>query len=129
MSTGESLSVGAVGGGPGTDRRWVAAVMELMRNVKELRASVDSPLAVNVVFQIPGPNLAPEFEGLRSGTFSRKERKLMVQVALDREAPQCPDQEVRSLLKRAVMLAEDFAQKEAIIEGQLTGLRDLAERV
>ena len=129
MARSEPLSIGAVGGGPGTDRRWVAAVMALMRSVADLRASVDSPLAVNVVFHIPGPNLIPDFDGIRSGLFSRKDRKLMMQVALKPEAPAATDQVVRSLLKEAVLLAEDFAQQEAMIEGELTGLRELAERV
>lgn len=129
MRVGEVLSVGAIGGGPGTDRRWVTAVMALVRRVKELRAGVDSPLGVNVVFQIPAPNLVPEFEGVRTGLFSRKEQKSMVQVTLDPEATAAPDQEVRSLLLKAVLLAERFAQEEALLEGELTGLRDLVDRV
>lgn len=103
--------------------------MALMRRVKELRSDVSSPLAVNVVFQIPGSNLSPEFEGLRSGLFSRKEQKLMVQVALPPLAPASADEEVRSFLRAAVLLAEDFAQQEALIEGELEELRGLVELV
>lgn len=129
MSGREVLSVGAIGGGPGTDRRWVAAVMALMRAVKEARLLVESPLAVNVVFQIPGPNLTPEFEGLRTGLFSRKESELMVQVALPSEPRESADAEVRCLLRAAVLLAEEFAQQEALVDGELDELRQLVERV
>lgn len=125
----EALSVGAIGGGPGTDRRWVAAVMALMRAVKEARWCVESPLAVNVVYQIPGPNLTPEFEGLRTGLFSRKRRELMVQVALPPEPAESADEEVRCFLRAAVLLAEDFAHQEALVDGELDQLRQLVERV
>lgn len=129
MSGRESLSIGAIGGGPGTDRRWVAAVMALMRAVKEARLLVETPLAVNVVFQIPGPNLTPEFEGMRTGLFSRKQSELMVQVALPPEPQESAGQEVRCLLRAAVLLAEDFAQQEALVDGQLDGLRELLDRL
>jgi hypothetical protein len=129
VSGREALSVGAIGGGPGTDRRWVAAVMALMRAVKEARSLVDSPLAVNVVFQIPGPNLTPEFEGMRTGLFSRKSSELMVQVALPPEPHESADLEVRCLLRSAVVLAEEFAQREALVDGELSELRELVERV
>src|SRR5947208_3659546 len=39
------LAIGAVAGGPGSDRRWTAAVMALGRRVIEMRADVSSPLA------------------------------------------------------------------------------------
>lgn len=103
--------------------------MALGRRVMELRSEVSSPLAVNVVFQLPGQFLAPEFVGVRSGTFSRKERRLMVQVALPPEPSSTPDTDVRAFLRDAVELAEDFARQEAMIEGQLVELRDLVDRL
>lgn len=124
-----ALSIGAVAGGPGTDRRWTTAIMELMRLVAAAREGVESPLAVNVVFHIPGPNFQPEFEGLRSGTLSRRQRKLMVQVALPPEPTQSATNEVRACLQAAIRLAEQYGQDEALIEGQLIELRHLAESI
>ena len=103
--------------------------MALGRRVKKLRSEVSSPLAVNVVFQLPGRFLTPEFVGVRSGTFSRKERLLMVQVAVPAEPTSTPDTDVRILLRDAVELAENFAQQEAMIEGQLVALRELVDRL
>jgi hypothetical protein len=93
--------------------------------VIEVREGVTSPLAVNVVYQIPGQNLEPEFEGVRTGRFSRKEARLLVQVALPREPSSSSSAEVRRLLYDAIAVAEDFAQQEGMIKGQLTELRDL----
>lgn len=129
MTSTEALSIGAMSGGSGANGKWVAAVMALMRLVRELRVGVTSPLGVNVVFQIPGDNLTPEFEGVRSGIFSRKESKLLVQVGLPSEPRGSADQEVRCLLRSAVLLAEDFAQQEALVDGELEELRELLERL
>lgn len=124
-----ALAIGAVAGGPGASRDWTDAVKTLGRRVTELREGVTSPLAVNVVFQIPGRFLEPEFEGVRSGRFSRKEARLLVQVALPPEPSSSASDEVRRLLGLAVVLAEDFAQQEGMIEDQLTQLRDLIARL
>ncbi len=129
MSEANALSVGAVAGGPGTDPRWRDAVMALMRLVRDLREGVESPLAVNVVFHIPGNYFTSEFEGLRTGRFSRKERHLMIQVALPPEPSESADREVRCFLQAAVLMAEDFAQQEALVEGELGELRQLVERL
>jgi hypothetical protein len=103
--------------------------MALGRRVKELRTDMVSPLAVNVVFQVPGRFLTPEFEGIRSGTFSRKERRLMVQVALPLDVSATPDADLRTFVRDAVELAENFAQQEAMIVGRLVDLRDLVARL
>ena len=41
--------------------------------------------AVNVVFHVPGSLGGPDWRGSRDGTFSRKEKMLMVQVAVPEE--------------------------------------------
>jgi hypothetical protein len=103
--------------------------MALSRRVQALRAGVPSPLAVNVVFQIPGKFLTPDFQGVRSGRFSRKERALLVQVALPTEPSSTPDVDLTDYLRTAVAVAEDFAQQEALIDGPLNELRELIERL
>lgn len=129
MTTHPSLAIGAVAGGPGTSRKWTEAVQSLGRRVIAAREGVTSPLAVNVVYQIPGEHLEPEFIGVRSGRFSRKDARLLVQVALPPEPSLEPDQEVRALLRDAIGLAEDFARQEGMIIGGLEELRGLLDRV
>ncbi|HVF75524.1 MAG TPA: hypothetical protein VM938_10790 [Acidimicrobiales bacterium] len=128
----EALSIGAVSGVV-SNKAWTTAIDNAMRRVAEVRDSYSSPFNVNVVFHVPaGRDFTPEFEGIRSGRFSRKERTLMVQVAIPEGAPEGePDQEVRRLLLGAIDLAEDFARMEALIsEGdRLDGLRAIVAAI
>jgi hypothetical protein len=101
--------------------------MGLMQRVVALRDDVESPLAVNVVFHLPGNILTPEFEGLRTGLFNRRE--LMVQIAIPAEPSNSPEDDVRELLWDAVLLAEKFAIAEAVITDELAALRQLAKIV
>jgi hypothetical protein len=94
-----------------------------------IRGDVKSPLSVNVVYQIPGQFLDPEFEGVRTGRFSRKEALLLVQAALPRKVAPDPLSPVRHLLNEAIAAAEEFAQQEGMIDGELTELRKLAEQL
>lgn len=129
VSAQPALAIGAIVGGPGTSREWSEAVRQLGRRVIALRGEVSSPLALNVVYQIPGRFLEPEFEGVRSGRFSRKEALLLVQVALLGDPPSDASAEVHRLLRQALAVAEDFAQQEGMIEGGLTELRALLNRL
>jgi hypothetical protein len=47
-----------------------------------IRAEYDSPLSLQIVFQIPGELIQPDFTGVRTGRFSRRERRLVIQVAV-----------------------------------------------
>jgi len=130
MSGHPALALGVVAGGPGSSKEWMDAVTLLGRRVMELREDVESPLAVNVVFQIPGQFLQPDFEGVRSGRFSRKEARLLVQAAL----PESPDadahREALDLLTEAVTLAEDFAYQEGLSPtAEILPLRRLVARL
>jgi hypothetical protein len=130
MTVHPALAVGVVAGGPGSSVEWTEAVKLLGRRVMELRDGVESVLSVNVVYQIPGQFLQPDFEGTRSGRFSRKEARLLVQVAL----PASPDgdayEEARTRLRQAVSLAEQFAYQEGLIPTEeLLPLRQLVSRL
>ena len=124
-----ALAIGAIAGGPGTSRAWSDAVKALGRRVIDLREGLDSPLAVNVVFQIPGQFLEPDFEGVRTGQFSRKERRLLVQVALPSRPAGDAVEEVRRFLTWAIYAAEEFAQMEGLVAGELSSLRELVDRL
>lgn len=109
MSAHRTLAVGVVAGGPGSSVEWMEAVKLLGRRVVELRDGVESPLSVNVVYQISGQFLQPDFEGARSGRFSRKDGRLLVQVALPAAPVGDAYEEARTWLAQAVSLAEQFA--------------------
>lgn len=124
-----ALSLGAVAGGTTANRAWETAIKKLAKRVVELGEGVSSPLAVNVVYQIPGELVRPDFTGVRSGRFSRKDRRLLVQAALPADPAADADAEVRALLREAVTLAEDYARKEGLIDRELAELQELVNRV
>jgi hypothetical protein len=129
MNSAPALSLGAVVGGTSASRVWEMAVKRLAARVADVRKGVTSPLAVNVVYQIPGEFFSPDFTGVRSGHFSRKSRELIVQVALPPEPVGDPDGEAISLLHEAVNVAERFARLEGLAESGLTELQELLARL
>ncbi len=46
--------------------------------------------SLDLVFHVPGSVLKPEFVGLRTGKFSRKERLLQIQIAVPEELLESP---------------------------------------
>jgi len=101
------LSIGFMVGGPTkANAPWEQALLRLMNEVASVREGVDSPINVNVVFQVPGSILTPDFEGARAGTFSKNDSHLMVQVALPAAIPDDPDAYLRDLIELAVSEVE-----------------------
>jgi hypothetical protein len=129
MNSAPALSLGGVIGGTSASRAWEMAVKRLARRVVDARKGVTSPLAVNVVYQIPGEHVRPDFTGVRSGHFSRKNLQLLVQVALPPEPVGDPDVEVVALLREAVNVAEEFARQEGLAESGLVELQELVGRL
>lgn len=119
------LALGAIAGGTSASRAWEMAVKRLAKRIIEVRTGVTTPLAVNVVYQIPGEHAQPDFVGVRSGRFSRKDLRLLVQVALPPEPTADADAEALDYLNQALALAADFARKEGLINGDLTELQGL----
>jgi hypothetical protein len=95
----------------------------------DIREGVTSPLAVNVVYHIPGEHLTPDFSGVRAGTFSKEHQELLVQVALPREPASDPDTEALALLRDAVRVAEVFARQKRITKNGLVELQEMLERL
>lgn len=125
----EVLSVGSVvGGSTPTNRRWRDAISELTRAVAEARTEIASPLNVNVVFQVPGSVVQPDFEGVRTGRFSKGDRLLLVQVALPDEVPDSPDSYLRGALSNAIDEAEGWARRRSLAP-DLQALRELVARL
>lgn len=123
----ETLSVGSVVGGTGeATRRWRDAIKRLAARVAEHRVGIVSPLNVNVVFQVPGEIIAPDFEGVRAGSFSRRDSLLMVQAAVPRNAED-EDAVLRTLMLDALNAAEAWALRKRLAD-DLGSLRGIAER-
>ena len=123
------LSIGAIVGGPDGSESWLTATRELGRRIEELRAGVVSPLSVNVVYQIPGRYAEPDFVGVRTGRFARKDSALIVQVAVPRGDSSDVNADAFAMLHEAVSEAERFAQKRSIVSGPLVGIRSIVDQI
>ncbi|HEX5468917.1 MAG TPA: hypothetical protein VFW80_07705 [Gaiellaceae bacterium] len=120
------LSVGLVVGGlTPANHLWEEAVKRLGKQIAKRRAGLKTPLNVNVVFHIPGDVLTLDYDGERTGSFSKRDGTLMVQVAIPDEPPKDVDAEVRRRLLAAMDEAERWATKSGIADN-LNSLKDFA---
>lgn len=121
----DAISISTVIGGRTADgSRWFDAIRELRREVIAAREGVVSPINIDVEFHIPGPILAPEFEGVRTGSFRRRDSLLKVQAALPPRAPQEPRSALLEMLSAGIDAAEKWAAQRRQ-ETDLTALRRL----
>lgn len=98
------LSLGSViGGRTFANRGWSEAIRELTRQIARHRDGVESDISVNIEFHVPGNLLRPEFEGVRTGAFRKKDSLIKVQVALPEQTPA----DTRSVLIREILAALD----------------------
>jgi hypothetical protein len=123
----EGISLGMISGGPSeAAESWVRAWQIATRTIEAARGDIVSPLALNVVFHVPGQFLTPEFTGLRTGRFSKKDLTLMVQVAMpDVPAPPNAVPLLYDLVADAIDLAEEFALRRKAISTPLNELREI----
>jgi hypothetical protein len=75
------------------------------------------PFSLNVVFHVPGSIVGgPDYVGMRTAKFSRKQKMLMIQVAVPKEMVDSPD--VRAFLfssvREAVFTAAPFLRKKGV---------------
>jgi hypothetical protein len=125
----EVLSIGSiVGGATPENRAWRDAIKELTARVVATRSRVEAPLNVNIVFHVPGNVVRPNFGGVRTGQFSRRDALLMVQVALPDEAPPDPIGYLRDAASAAVEEAGRWAEKRRVVSDIAT-LRGILERL
>lgn len=125
----QALSFGSVvGGSTPANRAWQDAIREISKSVVTARADVEWPLNVNVVFHVPGNILKPDFSGVRTGSFSKQDALLMVQVALPEDAPADPVAYLKNAARAALDEAERWAQSRRIAS-DLSELRAILDRV
>lgn len=109
------FSIGSVvGGRTAGNRAWTDEIARLTSEVAAARAGIEAPLNLNVVFQVAGGLIQPDFEGVRTGTFRKAQRLLMVQVALPEAAPAEPRAELLALLEDAVAEAEAWSLRRRV---------------
>jgi len=76
------ITIGAIIGGPESaffDR----VLCEFMRHCESEGHLSGEPVRVNIVYHLPGSIMPPDFVGVRPAKFSRKDKKLMVQAAVE----------------------------------------------
>ncbi|GGA16847.1 hypothetical protein [Dyella nitratireducens] len=128
MEETPALSLGwIVGGSTLANKPLDDAIRELTIRIGEAGRGIEAPLNLNVVFQVPGNMLKPEFVGVRTGRFSKPRALLMVQVAVPEEVPLDP----RNYLKGTIHAAIDEAARWAVkrkVPIDVSKLFDILER-
>lgn len=123
------LSLGwIIGGSTEANRPWDNAIEELDVRIERAAINIEAPLNLNVVFHVPGNMLKPEFEGVRTGSFSKAKALLMVQVALPEAAPSNPMGYLKSAIYDAVESAEKWSIRRRV-KADLSKQRDILGRI
>lgn len=120
------VSVGSIGGVSANANTWRRAIDSLSESVAGARTNVASPLNVNVVYHIHTRDSPNEFDGVRTGYYSKKLNLLAVQVALPETPPPTIEEYLRGQFVAAIDAAERWARRRKVADG-LTSLRDLAD--
>jgi len=122
------VSIGTVVGGmTPANKPWREALDQLGRAVSEARTGLQSELNVNVVFQVPGNFLQPDFEGVRTGSYRKADNLLMVQVAIPEGGPgEDYFGWVVAAMRDAIAAAESWARRRKVAS-ELPALRALVD--
>ncbi len=124
-----ALSIGSVVGGATTQNAaWREAIKHLRSRVTHERLGVVAPLNVNVVFHVPGNLISPDYEGVRTGSWSRKRALIMVQAAVPAEAPDDPSAKLLDLMDAALDDVDRWAARRRV-PADIDALRAIVERI
>lgn len=111
----QTLSLGwIIGGSTSANKSWNKAIRDLCDRIDDAGKGMDAPLNLNVVFHVPGNMLKPEFDGVRTGRFSKARSLLMVQVAVPEEVPVDPAGYLRSAIRAAIDEAAQWAARRKV---------------
>ena len=127
---GEMIYLGRVYGGPeicgSSVDKAISGLVQLLGPQSEGR-----PGSLDVVVHVPGSEFKPDFEGVRSGRFSKKERMLMVQIGLPQNLVSADSVEVQlsilGALRQAVRLGRARFEKAKIPYPEEEYLRKVRE--
>src|SRR5215467_15402352 len=108
------LAISVMAGGTVGTRPWKETIRTISRRVAAIGSEYHAPLALHVVFQIPGEVLRPDFTGVRTGAFSRRAMSLVLQAAVPDAGAQDREAWVLATLREAVDAAERFVVMEAL---------------
>lgn len=125
----KTFSIGVIVGGLTRDSKsWEEHIVALMNDVKQAREGIASDLNLNVEFQVTGHLLAPDFEGVRTGAFRKKDSLLKIQVAVPAMASDSPRDDLIDFLWKAVDEAEAWTIRRKL-KFDLTPLREIVARL
>jgi len=104
------IYIGAIFGGPGGMSSKIGSAISKIKHLAGER-EMDASGSLDIVFHVPGSLLSPDYDGVRTGTFSRKKRLLQVQIAVPQDLTDKDEvtEVARSLvplLRQAVRLAQ-----------------------
>jgi hypothetical protein len=123
---GLPISIGVIEGGwTPSMPAWRAALKELTEDLAQRRLGITTPLRVNVIYQVRGNLVQPDFEGVRTGYYGKRQNCLIVQAAVPEDAPEDPYALLWKLLIQAVHAAEEWAKRRKLA----SSLSDLDELV
>jgi hypothetical protein len=86
------ISIGAIIGGP-ESAFFDKVLCEFMRHCESEGHLSGEPVKVNIVYHLPGSIMPPDFIGVRPAKFSGKDKKLMVQAAVENEMASVRDRD------------------------------------
>jgi hypothetical protein len=102
------IHIGRVYGGPelrgSTIDRAISKLVKLRGTGVEGEAG-----SLDVVFHVPGAVQAPDFTGIRTGRFSKKERMLAVQISVPQPIVEAEEPEIEKFLLGALRTSIDLA--------------------
>jgi hypothetical protein len=108
---------GQINGGPEVRGSTVDRVLGRISALVEA-GEEDTFGSLNIVFHVHGSLLSPEHVGVRTGRFSKRERILMLQIALPKDVVERDEDEIRRFvltsLDEAVAMAEPVFRRAKI---------------
>lgn len=100
-------------GGPEVDNGIGEAIRRMSRITRVLDEASDVPSSegtVDVVYHVPGSLVRPDYEGVRTGRWDKRDQMLQVQVAVP-ESMRSDDDELAEFLKRTLLEAVEAAEQ------------------
>ncbi|MFI6793469.1 hypothetical protein ACIBG4_39690 [Nonomuraea sp. NPDC050383] len=121
------VMTGSVVGGPDIDTDVEAAIRDITLRLQELQGQVRALFLVNVIYQVGGEFLAPEFAGVRTGRFSNG--VLIVQAAVPEGSYDDAFGFLGLLLVDAVDAVVVWAARRKDVQVSISDLRSVAQAV